>query len=53
VAYAPEKDPEIAIAIVLEHAGHGGAMAAPLARKILSAYFNPVTVMETSGVEER
>jgi len=51
VAYAPEKDPEIAIAIVLEHAGHGGAMAAPLARKILSAYFNPVTVMETSGEE--
>jgi penicillin-binding protein 2 len=53
VGYAPEKDPEIAIAIVLEHAGHGGAMAAPLARKILSAYFNPVTVMETSGKEER
>jgi len=53
VGYAPEKDPEIAIAIVLEHAGHGGAMAAPLARKILSAYFNPVTLMETSGEEER
>ena len=51
VAYAPEKNPEIAIAIVLEHAGHGGAMAAPLARKILSAYFNPVTVMETTGEE--
>jgi penicillin-binding protein 2 len=52
VAYAPERDPEIAIAIVLEHAGHGGAMAAPLARKILSAYFNPVTVMEASEGEE-
>ncbi len=52
VAYAPEKDPEIALAIVLEHAGHGGAMAAPLARKIFSAYFNPVTVMETSVEEE-
>ena len=50
VAYAPEKNPEIALAIILEHAGHGGAMAAPLARKIFSAYFNPVTVMET--VEE-
>jgi penicillin-binding protein 2 len=49
VAYAPSRDPEIALAIVLEHAGHGGAVAAPLARKILSAYFNPVTAMETSG----
>jgi len=53
VAYAPEKDPEIALAIILEHAGHGGAMAAPLARKILSAYFNPGTVMETAGEEKR
>ena len=52
VAYAPERDPEIALAIVLEHAGHGGAMAAPLARKIFSAYFYPVTVMETTGEEE-
>ncbi len=48
VAYAPQKNPEIALAIILEHAGHGGAMAAPLARKIFSAYFNPVTVMETA-----
>lgn len=49
VAYAPAGDPEIALAIVLEHAGHGGAMAAPLARKILSAYFNPVPVIGIAG----
>ena len=41
VAYAPAEDPVIALAIVLEHAGHGGAMAAPLSRRILSAYFHP------------
>jgi penicillin-binding protein 2 len=40
VAYAPADNPEIALAIVLEHAGHGGAMAAPMAGRILSAYFN-------------
>ena len=49
VAYAPAGDPEIALAIILEHAGHGGAMAAPLARKILSAYFNPVPVIGIAG----
>ncbi len=43
VAYAPVQDPQIAIAIVMEGAGHGGAMAAPMARRILSAWFNPVT----------
>ncbi|MBN2070879.1 MAG: penicillin-binding protein 2 [Candidatus Krumholzibacteriota bacterium] len=41
VAYAPVENPEIAIAIVMENAGHGGAVAAPMARKIFSAYFNP------------
>jgi penicillin-binding protein 2 len=41
IAYAPADDPIIALAIVLEHAGHGGAMAAPMARAILSEYFHP------------
>ncbi|KUG24263.1 penicillin-binding protein 2 (pbp-2) [hydrocarbon metagenome] len=38
--YAPLKNPEIAVAVILEHAGGGGAVAAPVARKILSAYFD-------------
>jgi len=37
--YAPSKNPEIVIAVILENAGGGGAVAAPVARKILSAYF--------------
>jgi len=37
--YAPSKSPEIAIAVILENAGGGGAVAAPVARKILNAYF--------------
>ncbi|HQH15828.1 MAG TPA: penicillin-binding protein 2 [Smithella sp.] len=37
--YAPSKNPEIAVAVILENAGGGGAVAAPVARKILSAYF--------------
>jgi penicillin-binding protein 2 len=39
VCFAPLKNPEIAVAVVLENAGGGGAVAAPVARRILSAYF--------------
>jgi len=33
------KTPEIAVAVVVEHGGHGGGAAAPVARKIIDAYF--------------
>jgi len=39
IAYAPADDPEIALTIIMENAGHGGAMAAPVARSILMYYF--------------
>ncbi len=39
VAYAPVNDPKIAIAVIMENAGHGGAMAAPMAGRIFSIYF--------------
>ena len=39
VCYAPLKNPEIVVAVILENAGHGGAVAAPIARKILDTYF--------------
>ncbi|HLE19247.1 MAG TPA: penicillin-binding protein 2 [Syntrophales bacterium] len=39
VCFAPYKNPEIAVAVVLENAGHGGTAAAPAARKIIDAYF--------------
>jgi penicillin-binding protein 2 len=42
VAYAPADDPAICIAIVMENAGHGGSMAAPIAKQVLSAFFNPL-----------
>jgi penicillin-binding protein 2 len=40
VCFAPVNNPEIAIAVIVENAGHGGSMAAPVARKILDAYFD-------------
>jgi len=42
VAYAPADDPAICIAIVMENAGHGGSMAAPIAKRVLTAFFNPL-----------
>ncbi|NOY52057.1 MAG: penicillin-binding protein 2 [Deltaproteobacteria bacterium] len=39
VAFAPVEKPEIALAIIVEHGGHGGSAAAPIARKVLRAYF--------------
>jgi penicillin-binding protein 2 len=39
VCFAPRDNPEIAVAVVLENAGHGGSAAAPVARKVIDAYF--------------
>jgi penicillin-binding protein 2 len=38
--FAPIKDTEIAIAVIVENAGNGSTKAAPLARKVLDVYFN-------------
>ncbi|MBI4798679.1 MAG: penicillin-binding protein 2, partial [Desulfarculus sp.] len=40
VAYAPAEDPTIAVAVVVEHGGHGGSDAAPVARRVLEAFFD-------------
>jgi len=38
VAFAPADDPVIAIAVLVENAGGGGAVAAPIAREVLRSY---------------
>jgi len=50
VCYAPLKNPEIAVAVILENAGGGGAVAAPVARKILDAYFNGKKKLKSTQV---
>lgn len=40
VAYAPAKEPEIAVVVLVEHGGHGGAAAAPIAKEVIEAYFH-------------
>lgn len=39
VAAAPMDKPEIAIGVIVENAGHGGSVAAPIAGKLLKSYF--------------
>ena len=38
VAYAPSVDPQIAIAVIVEHGEHGSSAAAPIASEMIRAY---------------
>jgi len=40
VAYAPAEAPEILVVVLVEHGGHGGSAAAPLAREVMEEYFS-------------
>lgn len=42
-SYAPADDPEIVVVVFAEGAGHGGTVAAPVAKKIYQAYFDKYT----------
>ena len=39
IGYAPASRPEIALAVIVEHGGSGGSVAAPIAREMLREYF--------------
>ena len=49
VAFAPAENPEVALAVIVEHGGSGGGAAAPVAREILARYFGNHNA-ETSDV---
>jgi penicillin-binding protein 2 len=44
VAYAPAENPEIAVAVLVEHGGGGGAVAAPLAKVVIEKYVSVKTI---------
>ncbi len=39
IAFAPAGDPQVAVVVVMEHRGHGGSVAGPVAQKVLASYF--------------
>ena len=47
--YAPAEEAEIVVVVVMEQSGHGGAVAAPVARRVLAAYLDPRPKPLTAG----
>ncbi len=41
-AFAPYNDPEIVIAVLIEHGGHGSSTAAPIARQAIEFYLDKI-----------
>ena len=41
VSYAPSEEPQIAVAVLVEHGGHGSSAAAPIARELIQTYLLP------------
>lgn len=39
-SFAPAEAPEITVTVLIEHGGKGGAVAAPIAKKIIETYFH-------------
>jgi penicillin-binding protein 2 len=38
ISYAPVQNPQIAVVVLVEHGGHGGSAAAPMAKKVIEKY---------------
>jgi len=57
MAFAPSDQPKIAIAVLVENGGHGGSIAAPIARKVVDYFLlgkmpqSLLTVDESEGIE--
>ena len=49
-ALAPAHHPEIVVAVVVENAGHGGAVAAPIAGRVLETYFDLARPQQKSDI---
>lgn len=51
-AYAPSEDPEIVVVVLAEHSGHGGSVAAPVAREVLAKYFEKKKRAAAAPIEQ-
>jgi len=53
VAFAPFDNPKIAVAVIAEHAGHGGEAAAPIARAIMDAYLSKTIAPKSAAAPSK
>jgi penicillin-binding protein 2 len=55
IAFAPADDPKLAIAVFIENGGHGGSVAAPIAKRVFDAYllgkYDDAPVQDPTGPE--
>lgn len=49
VGYAPAEEPEVLVVVLVEHGGHGGSTAAPLAREVLEEFFESRSGLRVAG----
>ena len=50
IAFAPAEDPQIAVAVIVEHGEHGASAAAPIAGEIVKAYLGKSGAAEMVAV---
>lgn len=52
MGFAPAQNPTIALAVLVENAGWGGAVAAPIARKVFDAWLLPSMPFQAAEVKQ-
>lgn len=52
VGFAPAEHPRIAVAVIVEHGGHGGSTASPIARAVMDAYLEPAVPATVAKANE-
>ncbi len=45
-SFAPVEDSRIVVSVIVEHGGHGGSKAAPIARKIIKAHLTKLNLLQ-------
>ena len=45
IAFAPAEQPRIAVAVLIEHGGHGSSAAGPIAREMIKTYLGESTIL--------
>lgn len=53
LGFAPVEDPRIGVAVVVEHGGHGGSDAAPVAQAVIDAYLKQETDVQLKTVQKK